>query len=268
MGKNRRINLKKVVERRTFAKLLSSWMDEMEISQDELAEKISNNEQIPHEIDPRNIRYYISGKRIPKKEGRIGALAAALGIQHYELHPDYESVNCEEDEPDNVYYWKECMKEIEGKLRGLSAEQAKLLFTSYNELLSIPAEAIDISAMYHHLDEESQAQFLAYLDILQGEPTSMSFTKYDLVFARLERITNVPNGGIMDSSDLSQLLIATFPIKENTEEEETFSRYLLLLNKDLREIAKGYLSLDSDIKRGMILRIADQMLVVQKAATT
>ncbi|MEO3947005.1 hypothetical protein [Gorillibacterium sp. CAU 1737] len=250
-------------QKRTFGELLSCKMEEMAISPEKLAEKVSWNKQNKDDIDPRNISYYKRGRK-PKKKGRIEALAEALGIPHYELLPDHALANGEADElPDSAYYWMVCIEELREKVRSLSAEQATMLCTSYHELLSIPVEVIDLSAMYRLLDEESQAQFLTYLRVLQDEPNSMSFTKYDVVFDRLERISNGPNDGIMDSWDLFQLLKSTFPNKENTEEAETFSMYLLLLNKDLRDIAKGYLSLDSDRKREMILRIADQMLTTQ-----
>lgn len=262
--------------------LLNRKMKVMKITNYSLAKKISDqseDEEKPIEIDPKTIEHYRTTglkKRTKKNEIHLKAIAKALDITYdellsttyYESSPDHSLKNYEADDfPDDAHYWMLCMGRIKAKIRGLSTEKATLLCTSYNELLSIPADAIDISEKYLLLDEENQAQFLTYLGVLLlGEPNFMVFTKYDVIFDKLQRISDVPSDGIMESWDLSQLVDSTFPNKENTEEAETFSMYLLLLNKDLREIAKCYLSLDSDIKREMIFRIADQMLTVQYEA--
>ncbi|MNW57704.1 hypothetical protein D3C74_355270 [compost metagenome] len=94
----------------------------------------------------------------------------------------------------------------------------------------------------------------------------MLCTQYGEIFEILEKAVHEPSGKI---EDLWNLFTSTFPDKENIEEAERFDLYLyFLLNEEWREVSKAYLSLDSDLKREMMLRIADQMLTTQVESDT
>lgn len=288
-----------------FHELICHEMDGAGIASAEaLAEKMSHNTRNIIEISLETIKNYTNGKRrYYNKEGKsrnnqqkiLIAMAEAfvttddepqpdtalINRKKDELQPDTASVNRKVNErlnewrkeaerlTDEAYNWGVSIKSISKELKTTPAQQVRLLCKSYPQLLSVPSDASETVALYSWLDEANQAQFSTYMRVLLDESHSELPLQYFEIFDIFEKPAFAASYELMDSDSLFQLLKSTFPDKENTREADAFCESLYwLLNQNYREIVKSYLLLDSDIKREMILRISDQMLVVQKAAIT
>lgn len=296
---------KEFLEKWTFNELICRAMNDAGIASEEaLAEKMISNKRYISTISIEALKNYTHGKRKyyeeegarrNKQQKILEAMAEAfvttanepqpdialINRKKDELQPNTASVNREIDKQLNElseeakkqirdrFNWKESIEPISRLLKPIPAQQVGLLVKAYPQLLSIPSHVSQTIFLYSYLNEEHQAYFSTYMRELLDKSHSELPLQYFEIFAIFEKPALEGSYELMDWLSLSQLLISTFPDKENTEDADAFCASLeWLLDQNYREIVKSYLLLDSDIKREMILRIIDQMLVVQKADIT